>query len=134
MRGDAIPFLYLVILLLALILWLIGEATDKPWLRRICGPLFALLLAAVVGGAAILHTSSDDSIQYSGAMKQFVSALLSAIDRGDSQMAHEELRRFNEVSIETYEGGALMDWLSEPLERLSPEQLDEGNPAKSKIE
>jgi len=115
---NAIPFLYLAILLILLILWLLGEALDRPLLRRICGPLSALLLAAVVSGFAVLHVAFDDSIRYSGAMKRFVSALVNAIDRGESDRAYDELRRFDQISIETYEGGALLEWLSAPVERL----------------
>ncbi|MCM2370609.1 hypothetical protein [Aporhodopirellula aestuarii] len=115
---TAIPFLYLAIFLLLLTFWVVGEVQDKPVLRRVCGPLSALLLATAVGGFAVLHVAFDDSIRYSGAMKRFVSALIDAIDRGESERAHDELRRFDKISIETYEGGALLEWLTDPVERL----------------
>jgi hypothetical protein len=82
------------------------------------------LLAAVVGGFAVLHVAFDDSIRYSGAMKRFVSALIDAIDRGESERAYDELRRFDKVSIETYEGGALLEWLTDPVERLDAEHVN----------
>lgn len=44
---------------------------------------------------------------------------MSAIDRGDADVAHAELRKFDSVSIETYEGGAFLRWLRDPVERLS---------------
>ena len=96
-------------------------------LRRICGPLSALLLAAVVGGFAVLHVAFDDSIRYSGAMKRFVSALIDTIDRGESERAHDELRRFDKISIETYEGGALLEWLTEPVERLDADHVNDAS-------
>lgn len=130
---NAIPFLYLAILLLLLVLWVVGEAMNKPILRRICGPLCALLLAAIVGGIAVLHVAFDDSLRYSGAMKQFVSALIDAIDRGESESAHAELRRFDEISIQTYEGGALTRWLTEPVARLNANRVDKA-PATPRVE
>lgn len=101
------------------ILWIIGEAAGKPLLRRIAGPLLIALVAAIAYGVASLGTSFDSSIRFSGATKEFVSALISAIDRGDVDAAHSELRRFDSVSVETYEGGAFLRWLRESTSRLS---------------
>lgn len=101
------------------ILWIVGEAGDKPTLRRLAGPLLMVLVAATAYGTASLRTSFDSSIRYSGATKEFVSALISAIDRGDVEAAHSELRRFDSVSMETYEGGAFVRWLRESTTRLS---------------
>jgi hypothetical protein len=57
----------------------------------------------------------DGSIRYSGAMKRFVSALIQTAERDGDAAAVEQLRRFDSVSVETYEGGALLEWLAEPL-------------------
>jgi hypothetical protein len=97
----------------------VGEAADKPVLRRIAGPLLMILVAAISYGVGSLRTSFDTSIRYSGATKNFTSALVSAIDRGDVDAAHSELRRFDSVSLETYEGGAFLRWLRESTTRLS---------------
>lgn len=96
-----------------------GEAGDKPTLRRLAGPLLMVLVAATAYGTASLRTSFDSSIRYSGATKEFVSALISAIDRGDVEAAHSELRRFDSVPMETYEGGMFLRWLRESVTRLS---------------
>lgn len=73
------------------------------------------IVATVVGFSA----SMDYGLLYSKAVKDFVGAVLSAIDRGDVDSAHRELRKFSDESIETYEGGALLRWLREPTERLN---------------
>ncbi|MEM6690322.1 MAG: hypothetical protein AAF664_12890 [Planctomycetota bacterium] len=112
------PILYLIALFVLLICWIFGESQDMPTLRRICGPLFAAMLAGAVAGYAVLDTTFQDSIRYSGATKRFVSALIDAIDQGDAELAHSELRRFDKESIETYEGGMLLEWLEEPVGRL----------------
>lgn len=44
---------------------------------------------------------------------------MSAIDRGDAEAAHAELREFDSVSFETYEGGLFLRWLRDPVKRLS---------------
>lgn len=44
---------------------------------------------------------------------------MAAIDRGDTEAAHRGLREFDSVSIETYEGGASLQWLRDPVECLS---------------
>ncbi|MEM1228338.1 MAG: hypothetical protein AAGJ40_21825 [Planctomycetota bacterium] len=111
------------------ILWLIGEASDKPYLRRIAGPLFTAAMGILAYGAAALSTSFSDSIRYSGATKEFVSAILSAINRGDVDDAHAELRRFDAVSHETYEGGAFLKWLADPAARLAEEGTRDDNSA-----
>ncbi len=103
----------------AAICWLIGEISNKPWLRRFAGPVFSVLLAIVVVIVTTVHISLSDSITYSGATKRFVAALVNAIDRGDVDSAHAELRKYDEQSIETYEGGAFLQWLREPTERLN---------------
>lgn len=107
--------------------WIIGEADDKRVLRRVCGPLFAVGIAVVAAGAVFLHTSFDSSIRYSGATKEFVSALVDAIDRGDVEKAHKELRRFDRVANETYEGGFLLKWLTEPVARLEESSSQDPN-------
>jgi hypothetical protein len=100
-------------------LWIAGEALDKPVIRRIAFPLLTALIAVIAYGAAAFSTGFDATIRYSGATKNFVSAVVSAIDRGDVAAAHDELRRFDSVSTETYEGGAFLRWLREPVKRLS---------------
>lgn len=108
-----------------------GEAADKPLLRRIAGPLLMVLIAAIAYGVASLGTSFDSSMQFSGATKEFVSALIATIDRGDVDAAHSELRRFDDVSIQTYEGGAFLRWLSESTTRLSSDAMADGGHAPS---
>ena len=116
---SLIPQLILLAVVSLAILWLVGEAGDKAILRRIAGPLLLIVVATIAYGVASLRTSFDTSIRYSGAMKAFVSATVSAIDRGDVDAAHSELRRFESVSMETYEGGAFLRWLRESTTRLS---------------
>lgn len=120
MEGGLIPLplLYLSIIVTLAVAWVVGEAADKPLLRRTSGPLFAVLLATVVGGTAVLDTAFDDSIRYSGATKRFVAALVAAIERGEIEEAHDELRHFDATSYETYEGGAFLRWLGESVDRL----------------
>lgn len=100
--------------------WLYGEAVDKPCLRRICGPMFCVLAITVAVGLTVVRTSFSDSIRYSGATKKFVAAIVRAVDRGEEDEAHRELRRFDKQAFETYEGGAFLNWLQEPIERLEP--------------
>ena len=78
-----------------------------------------MLVVAIVYGIAALTTSFDDSIRYSKATKEFVSALILAIDRGNTNAAHAELRKFDSVSVETYEGGSFLGWLRDAVKRLS---------------
>ena len=99
--------------------WIAGEATNRPVLRRFCGPFFTLLIAIIVTVAVGLDMSFSNSMTYSGATKKFVEALVSAIDRGRIEEAHEELRKFNDEAIQTYEGGAFLRWLREPTNRLN---------------
>ena len=113
---PALPVLTLILTITLAILWVMGEATDKPWLRRIVGPLFVVAVACIAILATAISTSFDDSIRYSGAMKRFVSALIETSERDGDSAAVEQLRRFDAVSIETYEGGALLQWLAEPVE------------------
>lgn len=98
--------------------WIWGEVNNKPWIRRICGPAFTAILVIMASAVAIIETSFDDAHRNSGAVKDFVSALVASIDRGDTEAAHQELRRFDSESIQTYEGGALLRWLRDSVERL----------------
>ena len=113
---PALPFLTVVLTITLAVLWVMGEAIDKPWLRRISGPLFVIVVVGIAVVATAVSTSFDDSIRYSGAMKRFVSALLATSERDGDSAAVEQLRQFDAVSIETYEGGALLQWLAEPIE------------------
>lgn len=112
---PALPLLTLLLMLTFAVLWVIGEATNKPWMRRIFGPLFVIFVAGIAVLASVIRTSFDQSIHYSGAMKRFVSALIQTAERDGDAAAVEQLRRFDSVSIQTYEGGALLEWLAEPL-------------------
>ena len=112
---PALPLLTLLLMLTFAVLWVIGEAANKPWMRRISGPLFVIFVAGIAALASGISTSFDGSIRYSGAMKRFVSALIQTAERDGDAAAVEQLRRFDSVSIETYEGGALLEWLAEPL-------------------
>jgi hypothetical protein len=80
--------------------WIAGEAMNRPVLRRICGPLFTLLTAMIVAVAVGLHMSFSGSITYSGATRKFVHALVTAIDGGHIEEAHEELRRYDREAKE----------------------------------
>jgi len=109
------PILFLLVTTLLAIGWIVGEATETPLLRRITAPLFAVAASGIVAAYCVLTTSFDDSIRYSGAMKQFVSAIIETSERDGCDASIDQLRRFDAVSIETYEGGALLQWLAEPL-------------------
>jgi hypothetical protein len=102
-----------------LIGWIVGEATNRPILRRLCGPLFTILVAVIAAVVVGLDISFNSSILYSGETKKFVESLVTAIDRGHTEQAHEELRKFNDEAIQTYEGGAFLRWLREPTDRLN---------------
>ena len=121
-----LPAVTLLLMLTFAVLWIIGEATNKPWMRRISGPLFVLLVAGIAALESGISTSFDGSIRYSGAMKRFVSALIQTAERDGDAAAVEQLRRFNSVSVETYEGGALLEWLAEPLKtnQNAPQSFD----------
>ena len=100
------PLFFLVLVTgVAAVCWLVGEVRNMPLLRRISGPVFSALLAVSVVIVTTVHVSFSDSIKYSGATREFVVALVAAIDRGDAASAHAELRTFEEKPIETYEGG-----------------------------
>lgn len=123
-QEDRLILALVLIIVSALAIgWIAGEATDRRGIRLVCGPLFTIAIASIAAGAAALHTSFDSSTRYSGATKNFVSALVAAIDRGDAALAHDELQRFNGISSETYEGGMFLKWLNESASRLnSPAQ------------
>ena len=112
---PSLPKLTLLLTLTLAVLWIIGEVSNKPWLRRVAGPLFVIFVAGIAAIASGISTSFDGSILYSGAMKRFVSALIQTAERDGDAAAVEQLRRFDSVSLETYEGGALLKWLAEPL-------------------
>ena len=111
-----LPILILPVTFALLVLWIIGEISSKPWLRRIAGPLLVIVVAGISAAATGISTSFDDSIRYSGAIKRFVSAVMRTAERAGDAAAVEQLRKFDSVSIETYEGGALLEWLAEPVE------------------
>ena len=113
-----LPILILLLTVALTVLWIIGEASNKPWLRRIAGPLFVISVAGISAIASGISTSFDGSIRYSGAVKRFVSAVIQTAERDGDAAAIEQLRRFDSVSIETYEGGALLQWLAEPVESI----------------
>jgi hypothetical protein len=108
-----LPVLTLLLTLVLAVLWIIGEASNKPWLRRIAGPLLVVFVAGISAIASGISTSSDGSIRYSAAMKRFVSALIQTAERDGDAAAVEQLRKFDSVKMETYEGGALLEWLAE---------------------
>jgi len=99
--------------------WLAGEALNKPLLRRISAPAFSVLLSIIGVIVTGVHISFSNSIIHSGATHEFVDAVVAAIDRGDVDAAHAELRRYNDEAFETYEGGAFLKWLREPTRRLN---------------
>ena len=111
-----LPILILLVTIALAVLWVIGEALNKPWLRRIAGPLFVVLVAGIAAAATGISTSFDSSIRYSGAIKRFVAAVINTAERDSDAAAIDQLRKFDSISIETYEGGALLEWLAEPVE------------------
>ena len=113
---PTLPLLILLLTIALAVLWGVGEASNKPWLRRIAGPLFVIFIAGSSAVLSGISTSFDGSFLYSAAMKRFVSAVIQTAEMEGDAAAIEQLRRFDSVSIETYEGGALLEWLSEPLE------------------
>ena len=112
---TTLPTLTLLMTLALAVLWVIGEVSNKPWLRRVAGPFFVVFVAGIAAVASGISTSFDGSIRYSGAMKRFVSALIQTAEVDGDAAAVEKLRRFDSISMETYEGGALLKWLAEPL-------------------
>ncbi len=121
-----LPILILLVTVALAVLWVIGEASNKPWLRRIAGPLFVILVAGIAAAATGISTSFDSSIRYSGAIKRFVSAVIRTAERDGDAAAIDQLRKFDSISIETYEGGALLEWLAEP-EGKTPGREDTGD-------
>lgn len=118
-RFDIPPIAFIILAAAAsAVCWLVGEIFDRRWLRCIAGPAFSILLAIIVVIVTTVHVSFSDSVTYSGATKEFIGAIVAAIDRGDVDAAHAELRKYDEESIETYEGGEFLRWLREPTERL----------------
>ena len=113
-----LPILILLVTIALAVLWGIGEALNKPWLRRIAGPLFVVLVAGIATAATGISTSFDSSIRYSGAIKRFVAAVINTAERDGDAAAIEQLRKFDSISIETYEGGALLEWLAEPVHKF----------------
>lgn len=109
------PTLTLLLTLTLAILWIVGEVADKPWMRRIAGPLFVIFVAGIAALASGFSTSLEGSFRYSGAIKRFVSELIQTAERDGDAAAVEQLRKFDSVSVETYEGGAILKWLAEPL-------------------
>lgn len=103
--------------------WIWGEVNNKRVVRMICGPTFTLIAVVIASVLVGVHTSFDSSLIYSGAVKDFVSAIVAAVDRGDTEAAHQELRRFDSESIQTYEGGVLLRWLREPVSRLEAKKM-----------
>jgi hypothetical protein len=111
-----LPILILLGTLTLAVLWVIGEASNKPWLRRIAGPLFVILVAGIAAAATAISTSLDSSIRHSDAIKRFVSAVTLTAERDGDAAAIDQLRKFDSISIETCEGNALLEWLAEPVE------------------
>ncbi len=106
------PFAFIVLVIgLALpVAWFVGEATDNLWLRRIAGPLFSVVICAVSIAGTAIHVGFDSSIRYTGAVDEFVDELLEAADSEGADSAIEKLRAFDRVSMQTYEGGAILRW------------------------
>lgn len=114
------PFVLMILgALIALLCWIYGEANDGVILRRLAMPVFCVLAVTIAVIANSLSTSFSNAMTYSGATREFVRALIHAIDRGQEAAAHQELRRFEEVSMQTYEGGAFLRWLEESTEHLN---------------
>ncbi|AMV31259.1 hypothetical protein VN12_04010 [Pirellula sp. SH-Sr6A] len=111
-----LPILILLLTVALVVMWIVGEASNKPWLRRVAAPLLFIMVAGISAAATGISTSFDSSIRYSGAVKRFVSAVIRTAERDGDAAAIDQLRKFDSVSIETYEGGALLRWLAEPVE------------------
>lgn len=124
-----LPVLWIVGTLLLIAGWADGEVRNRQRQRMICGPLAAL--AIVVGAAAIASVygsrgSYSRALQLSKAANSFTQALEDAIDRGETEAAHQELRRYNAESIDTYEPGTVLKQFQE-LNALS----DNNDPPES---
>ena len=102
--------------------WIVGEAADLRVLRRICAPLCAAAITYVAVAVAELEVRFDESIRFSAATKDLVSAVVEAIDRGDVELAHAELRQFDESTIVTYERGEFLHDVDESVARLKESQ------------
>ena len=105
--------LAVLVLAMALVLpvaWVVGETTDTPWLRRIAGPLFAVVVCAVSVAATAIHVGFDSSIRYTGAVDEFIDELLATAAADGPDAAVDKLRSFDRVSMQTYEGGAILRW------------------------
>ena len=110
-----LPVITLILTIALAVAWCIGEAIDKPWLRRVSGPLIVVAAVGIAIFGTAISISFDDSIRYSDAMNAFVSALLQTSKRDGDAAAVEHLKRFDSTSTVTYEGGALLKWLAEPI-------------------
>ena len=103
--------LLLLMLLTALpVAWVVGEATDNRWLRRIAGPLFVVVACVVAVGATAIHVGFDSSIRYTGAVDEFIDMLIETADTDGHEAAIDKIRAFDRVSMQTYEGGAILRW------------------------
>ena len=116
---STLAYLILALTAISAAGWIAGETLNYPLWRRVCGPLCAILLVVISVAYTTISVSFSNAITYSGATKDFVGAVVAAIDRGDIEAAHETLRKFEAASFETYEGGAFLQWLREPVEKLT---------------
>ena len=107
---SPLAFLLLASLVVLPIVWIVGEATDKPWLRRIAGPLFAVAACVVAVAATAIHVGFDSSIRYTGAVDEFVDMLIDTSETDGPQSVIDKLHVFDRVSMQTYEGGAILRW------------------------
>ena len=52
----------------------------------------------------------DSSIRYTGAVDEFIDMLIETSENDGHQAVIDKLRAFDRVSIQTYEGGAILRW------------------------
>ena len=112
------PILPILILLLAVafaVLWIAGEAMNNPWLRRIAGPLLLIVVAGIAVTASGIVSSLESSFRYSGAIKDFVAALIKISERDGDASVVGHLRKYDSISRQTYESSAIIEWLAEPV-------------------
>ncbi len=110
-----LPFLISIPTIALAMLWIAGEAMNKPWLRRIAGPLFLIVVAGIAVTASGIITSPESSFRYSGAIKEFVAAFVKISERDGDASVVGHLRRYDSISCQTYEGSTILEWLAEPV-------------------
>lgn len=64
----------------------------------------------------------DSSIRYTGAVDDFLDMLIDTSESDRQQAVIDKLRAFDKVSMQTYEGGAVLRW----KEHVDTKSCDDG--------